>query len=184
MKVIKLEIEGLVVLDPRRFQDERGWFAETFSERTLREHGLPDRFVQDNQSVSHKRGTIRGLHFQIAPSAQTKLVRALSGSLIDVAVDLRPGSPTFGRWASAELSEANGHQLLVPKGFAHGFRTLVDDTAVAYKVDAFYDPQRERGIRFDDPDLAIDWGGPTDDVVLSRKDAALPSMRELGEVAF
>lgn len=183
MDVVSLEIPDVILIKPRRFEDDRGWFQETWNQRTLENAGLPLTFVQDNQSLSRRAGTVRGLHLQVAPFAQAKLVRVVAGAIVDVAVDLRAGSPTYGKWVSAELSAENGAQLLVPRGFAHGFRTLEANTEVAYKVDGFYDRASERGIRFDDPDLAVDWG-PAGDIVLSEKDQALPSFRDLGPVAF
>jgi len=182
MEAVPLDIPDVVLIKPRRFADDRGWFEETWNARRLAESGLEIHFVQDNQSLSVSPGTIRGLHFQVPPNAQGKLVRAVRGAVLDVAVDIRKGSPTYGRWVCAELSEENGHQLWVPRGFAHGFCTRVPDTAVCYKVDGFYDRECEGGIRFDDPDLAIDWGIPPHEAVLSDKDRVLPSLRELGDV--
>lgn len=183
MIVTPLEIADVVLLTPRRFEDDRGWFQETWNQRTLAGAGITLDFVQDNQSLSRQVGTVRGLHLQVAPHAQAKLVRVVAGAIIDVAVDVRAGSPSYGRWVSAELSAENGRQLLVPRGFAHGFRTLVPDTEVLYKVDGFYDRASERGIRFDDGDLGIDWGPPAD-ILLSAKDRELPSFRDAGAFAF
>lgn len=183
MIVTPLEIAEVLLVTPKRFGDDRGWFAETWNAKTFAAAGLSQTFVQDNQSFSRQAGTVRGLHLQVAPYAQAKLVRVLAGAIIDVAVDVRAGSPTYGHWVSAELSAENGAQLLVPRGFAHGFRTLVPDTEVAYKVDGFYDRASERGIRFDDPDLAIDWGPPAQ-FLLSEKDRALPAFRDAGPFAF
>lgn len=177
-----LAIPDVILFEPKRFRDERGWFEETWNARRLADAGLTLEFVQDNQSLSNNVNTIRGLHFQIAPYAQAKLVRAVTGAIIDVAVDLRTDSPTYGKWVSAELTADNGRQLLVPRGFAHGFRTLQPETIVAYKVDGFYDKASERGIRFDDPDLAVDWGGAFGDAILSEKDAVLPAFRDIGPV--
>lgn len=193
MIVTPLEIADVLLLAPRRFEDERGWFEETFNARAFAAAGLPADFVQDNQSLSRAAGTVRGLHLQVAPHAQAKLVRVLRGAILDVAVDVRAGSPTRGRSVAAVLDAASGRQLFVPRGFAHGFRTLVPDTVVAYKVDGFYDRASERGIRYDDPDLAIDWTGGLADgdtpsagtaVVLSDKDRALPAFRDVGPLAF
>ena len=184
MQAQSTELPEVLLLEPKVFGDERGYFMEAFHQTRFAElTGKHTDFVQDNQSLSRRAGTVRGLHLQVAPHAQAKLVRVLVGAVIDVAVDLRAGSPTYGEWVSAELSARNGAQLLVPRGFAHGFRTLVDDTEVAYKVDGFYDRDSERGIRFDDPALGIDWGG-AGDIVLSQKDAALPAFEDLGPVAF
>ncbi|WP_420392630.1 dTDP-4-dehydrorhamnose 3,5-epimerase [Acuticoccus sp.] len=184
MDIIPLNIADVVLVRPRRYTDDRGWLEETWHGPRMAEAGLAFDFVQDNQSLSHRAGTVRGLHFQVAPHPQAKLVRALAGALLDVAVDLRQGSATYGRWVSAELSVDNGLQMVVPRGFAHGFRTLVPDTMVAYKVDGLYDRSSERGIRFDDPDLAIDWGGSAAGAVLSDKDRALPTLAEAGKFAF
>lgn len=163
----------------RRFEDARGWFAETWNKMDFRSLGLDVEFVQDNQSLSRHAGTIRGLHFQATPYAQAKLVRCLRGRIFDVAVDIRPESPTFGRWVGAELSAKNGDQLFVPRGFAHGFLTLEDDTEVAYKVDGFYDAASDRGICWNDKALAISW--PLDGLtpVLSEKDLRLPPLSEV-----
>lgn len=178
-----LAIPDVVLLTPRRFADDRGWFQETWNRRTFEKAGLTLDFVQDNQSLSLKAGTVRGLHLQAAPFAQAKLVRVVAGAILDVAVDIREGSPTYGRWVSAELSAENGAQLLIPRGFAHGFCTLVENTEVCYKVDGFYDKASERGIRYDDPDLAIDWGFDGE-IMLSEKDKILPRLKDLGPVAF
>lgn len=182
MDIRPLAIPDVVLLTPRRFTDDRGWFEETWNARRMADAGLAVNFVQDNQSLSNQPGTVRGLHFQVDPHPQAKLVRVLAGTILDVAVDLRDGSPSYGRWVSTELSAENGAQLFLPRGFAHGLRTLGPDTVVAYKVDGHYDRDCERGIRFDDPDLAIDWGGPAQDAVLSAKDAVLPPLRDLGSV--
>jgi dTDP-4-dehydrorhamnose 3,5-epimerase len=182
MEIVPLEIPDVLLITPRRFGDERGWFEETWNARRFAEAGLEAAFVQDNQSLSKAPGTIRGLHFQAPPHAQAKLVRVAFGAVLDVAVDIREGSETYGRWVSAELSDENGAQLFVPRGFAHAFCTRVANTAVCYKVDGFYDKESEGGIRFDDPDLAIDWGIDPADAVLSDKDRALPRLRDLGAV--
>ncbi|WP_108663109.1 dTDP-4-dehydrorhamnose 3,5-epimerase [Acuticoccus kandeliae] len=182
MEFIPLELPEVVLMTPRRFRDDRGWFEETWSRRRMEDAGLALDFVQDNQSLSEPKGTLRGLHFQAPPFAQAKLVRCVAGAILDVAVDIRSGSPTYGRWVSAELTAENGAQLLVPRGFAHGFVTLMPNTAVCYKVDNFYDKASEGGIRFDDPDLAIDWGIDNSAAVLSEKDRILPSFAELDPV--
>ena len=182
MQAHRLEIPDVVVLEPRVFGDDRGFFYESFSERSFREAvGIDVRFVQDNHSRS-ARGVLRGLHYQLAPSAQGKLVRVVRGTVFDVAVDLRRGSPTFGRWVGAELSESNRRQLWIPEGFAHGFLALQDGTEVLYKATAFYDPARERGIRWDDAALAIRWpdAGP---VSVSPKDAAAPAFADAEPMA-
>lgn len=169
-------LEGLLLVSAPRFEDGRGWLAELWKDSAAREAGLPAAFVQDNLSRS-RRGVLRGLHFQRDPRAQAKLVAVLSGAAWDVAVDLRPDSPTRGRWWACELSEENGLSLFLPAGFAHGFLALAEDTRVLYKCGAEYDPGSEGGIRWDDPELAIAW--PSREVILSARDAALPSLREL-----
>jgi dTDP-4-dehydrorhamnose 3,5-epimerase len=161
---------------PRRFEDSRGWFCETYSARQFRALAGDIGFVQDNHSLSHAPGTIRGLHFQLPPHGQAKLVRCIKGSIFDVAVDLRRGSPTFGRSVGAQLSAANQRQLFVPVGFAHGFVTLEPDSEVIYKVDGYYAPDHDSGLRWDDPDLAVDWHMPAGLApTLSAKDLALPA---------
>ena len=182
MDISALDISDVVLLRPRRFGDDRGWFEETWNAKRMADAGLTLDFVQDNQSLSATKGTVRGLHFQAPPFAQAKLVRVVQGAILDVAVDLRRGSPSFGRWVCAELSAENGAQLLVPRGFAHGFVTLTDATAVCYKVDGYYDRASEGGIRFDDADLAIDWGLAPGEAILSAKDAVLPSFQDVGAV--
>jgi dTDP-4-dehydrorhamnose 3,5-epimerase len=174
MQVITTEIPGVLLLVPRYFNDARGYFIETYSVRAARDAGLAAEFVQDNQALSRKRGTVRALHFQVPPQAQAKLVRVLRGSMYDVAVDLRVGSPSFGRWVAATLTAQGGEQLFVPRGFAHGYCTLADDTEVAYKVDDYYAPDCERGIAWDDPILKIGWPISAAEVVLSDKDRKLP----------
>ena len=173
MDIRNLDLPGLVLLRPRLFLDARGSFAETYNERTFRAAGISAKFVQDNQSFSAKRGTIRGLHFQVPPAAQAKLVRVLHGSVYDVAIDLRVGSPTFGRWDGETLTAKGGEQLFVPRGFAHAFCTLEPATVVAYKVDEFYAPASDSGLIWNDPTLAIDWPVGPDEVVLSDKDLKL-----------
>ena len=173
MDVTNLELPGLTLLRPRRFSDARGYFSETYNETAFRQAGIAARFVQDNQSYSAQRGTIRGLHFQLPPAAQAKLVRVLQGSVYDVAVDLRVGSPTYGRWVGETLTADGGEQLFVPRGFAHAFCTLQPDTIVAYKVDEFYAPASDSGLIWNDPTLAIRWPVAPDEVVLSDKDLKL-----------
>ena len=171
-------IDGLLVIAPKKFEDERGYFSETYSKKTLDSGGFSREFVQDNQSLSVDKGVIRGLHFQAPPFAQDKLVRVLRGAILDVAVDIRKASPTFGKYFAIELSEANFKQLLVPAGFAHGFCTLEANTEVAYKVTDYYSPDHDMGIRWDDPDIAIDW--PIDSApILSGKDSKLPMLYDL-----
>lgn len=165
-------LNGLLLLTPRRFGDHRGFFAETYSARALAEHGITEQFVQDNHSLSAQAGTVRGLHFQAPPHAQAKLVRCGRGALFDVAVDIRKGSPTYGQWFGAELSFENGRQLFIPAGFAHGFVTRVPDTEIVYKCSDYYAPETEGALRFDDPDIGIDWGLDGVAPILSEKDAA------------
>jgi dTDP-4-dehydrorhamnose 3,5-epimerase len=168
-----------LVITPRRFADDRGWFSETYNARKFAEHGIGESFCQDNQSLSDAPGTLRGLHFQTSPFAQAKLVRCVAGRIFDVAVDMRRGSPSFGKWVGTELSAENGKQLYVPIGFAHAFLTLEADCIVAYKVNAFYSAECEGGIIWNDPEIAIDW--PLDRLTpqLSAKDAGLPPLSEL-----
>ncbi|MFM9179794.1 MAG: dTDP-4-dehydrorhamnose 3,5-epimerase [Phycisphaerales bacterium] len=178
----RLEIPEVFVLEPRVFCDDRGFLFESFSERSFREAvGIDVRFVQDNHSRS-ARGVLRGLHYQLAPSAQGKLVRVVRGAVFDVAVDLRRGSPTFGRWVGAELSDSNRRQLWIPEGFAHGFLALQDGTEVLYTATAFYDPARERCIRWDDDRLSIRWPD-VGHVAVSAKDAAAPGFIQAEPVA-
>jgi dTDP-4-dehydrorhamnose 3,5-epimerase len=175
MKSRETNIPGVFVIHPPRFMDDRGWFSESWNQNKM--YGIVDElhFVQDNHSFSSLAGTVRGLHFQAPPHAQDKLVRVIKGSVTDVAVDIRKGSPTFGKWVSEVLSAENGLQLLVPKGFLHGFMTLEDDTEVLYKCTDFYAPDCDGGIKFDDPDLAIKWGKDVQDAVLSEKDKIAPN---------
>jgi dTDP-4-dehydrorhamnose 3,5-epimerase len=184
-----MDIADVLLFTPRRFADARGWFSETWSARAFAAAGLPAAFAQDNQSHSAMAGTVRGLHYQRPPFAQGKLVRVVRGRILDVAVDVRRGSPSYGRWVAAELSAENGVQLWAPRGFLHGFVTLEPGTDVLYKVDAPYDAASDGAVRFDDPDLAIDWGIDPKDAVLSDKDARAPAFRDfdspfvLGETA-
>lgn len=172
-------LPGLLLIQPRRFSDSRGYFSETWNRRTLADYGIDLDFVQDNHSLSHAAGTIRGLHYQSPPHAQAKLVRCGRGSLLDVAVDIRRGSPAYGNWFSAELSAENGTQLLIPEGFLHGFVTLERDTEIVYKCTDYYAPECDGAIRFDDPDIGIDWGIDPNLAILSDKDAAAPLLRDI-----
>ncbi len=174
MKIQALNIPDVKLITPPRFGDERGYFCETFSAPRFAEAGLSLPFVQDNQSFSRTRGTLRGLHCQVAPFEQGKLVRVIRGSIWDVAVDARPGSPSFGAYAAAILSAENGSQLWIPPGFLHGFCTLEPDTEVIYKVTGLYDRASERGVIWNDPGLALPWPVDASEVVLSDKDRALP----------
>jgi dTDP-4-dehydrorhamnose 3,5-epimerase len=173
MDISKTTIPGVIVLKPRRFVDARGFFVETFNDRALRDSGIAVTFVQDNQSFSTRRGTIRGLHFQLPPSPQAKLVRVLRGSIYDVVVDLRVRSPTYGQWIAKTLAADTDEQIFVPRGLAHGFCTLEDNTEVAYKVDGYYSPACDSGLIWNDPTLGIDWPVASTDTVLSEKDRQL-----------
>ena len=172
MIIHQTSLSELLLLEPKRFGDNRGFFAETYSARVLAEHGIKEQFVQDNHSLSAQVGTVRGLHFQAPPHAQAKLVRCGRGVLFDVAVDIRKGSPTYGRWFGAELSFENGRQLFIPAGFAHGFITREPDTEIVYKCSDYYAPETEGALRFDDPEIGINWGLDETSAILSAKDAA------------
>lgn len=174
-------LPGVVIIVPKRFGDDRGVFSETYNRKRLLEAGIDIDFVQDNHSVSREVGTVRGLHFQAPPSAQDKLVRCGRGRLFDVAVDIRVGSPTYGKWVGVELSFENGKQLLVPAGFLHGFITREADTEIVYKCSDYYAPDCDGAIRWDDPDIGIDWGmskTSENTVILSEKDAAAPFLAD------
>jgi dTDP-4-dehydrorhamnose 3,5-epimerase len=173
MPFITTDISGLLIFEPIVYKDERGHFFESYNEQTFHREGVTNRFVQDNQSFSTY-GVIRGLHYQLDPHAQCKLVRVLRGKILDVAIDLRKSSPSYGKWISVELSADNRRQLLVPRGFAHGFSVLSETAEVSYKCDAFYHKESEGGIRFDDPELNIDWQVPVDKAIVSQKDLDLP----------
>jgi len=173
MNVRTTKLQGVLVLQPRRFADARGYFAEVYTERVFHQAGITAAFVQDNQSYSVHQGTIRGLHVQLPPAAQAKLVRVIRGRVYDVAVDLRVGSPTYGRWIAERLSADGGEQIYVPSGFAHGFCTLEADTEVAYKVDSYYAPAYDSGIIWNDPTLNIPWPLSPDAVIVSDKDRKL-----------
>ena len=175
MQLIPTEIPEVKLLEPKKFGDHRGFFSEVYSRKALRDLGIDLEFVQDNHSLSTQKGTVRALHYQLAPMAQDKLVRVVHGAILDVAVDIRKGSPTFGRHVSAVISAANWRQILVPIGFAHGFVTLEPDTQVIYKVTNYYSPQHERGILWNDPQLAIDWGIDARSATLSDRDTKHPT---------
>jgi dTDP-4-dehydrorhamnose 3,5-epimerase len=179
MKVHSFAIDGPLLIEPRRFHDLRGFFCETYNAAELRQDGIEDIFVQDDLSLSTAFGTVRGLHFQSPPYAQAKLVRVVRGAIFDVAVDIRAGSPTFGKYVAAELSAENGLQLYIPAGFAHGFATLRPLTEIACKVSAHASPAHERGIFWDDPSLRIRWPVSPDEAVLSPKDETWPLLREI-----
>jgi dTDP-4-dehydrorhamnose 3,5-epimerase len=182
MKIIETPIPDLLIIEPQIFADERGYFFESFSELKFAKVGLASSYVQDNESKSHK-GVIRGLHYQLAPHAQSKLIRVVRGTVFDVAVDLRKGSPTFGQWYGLEVSASKKNQLYIPKGFAHGFSVLSDYAIFSYKCDDFYKPEADRGIRFDDPELNIDWKVPKDKALVSEKDRNLPYLAD-AEINF
>ncbi len=182
MKFTRTEIPDVVIVEPKVHGDERGYFVETFRADKLEEFlGYKINFCQDNESKS-SRGVLRGLHYQLHPAAQTKLVRVIKGRVLDVAVDIRKGSPTFGKHVSVELSEENKKQLLIPRGFAHGFVVLENDTIFAYKVDSYYSPENDRGIAFDDEALEIDWIVPKDEFLLSAKDKIQPNLSETQDI--
>lgn len=178
VKVESLEIADVKLVTPQRFGDDRGFFSETYSAQRFKAAGIDADFVQDNHSLSAQRGTVRGLHYQSPPFAQAKLVRVLRGAIVDVAVDVRKGSPTYGKWVKAELSAENGVQIYVPRGFLHGFATLVPNTEIAYKVDNYYAKECDGAVKWDDPDLGIDWGLDGVTPILSQKDEQAPAFRE------
>lgn len=177
MKVIKTDIEGVVILQPDVFGDKRGYFMESWSQPRFDEAVRPIRFVQDNESKS-RYGVLRGLHYQKGRYSQSKLVRVVKGRVLDVAVDIRRGSPTFGRYVAVELTEDNHYQLFVPRGFAHGFSVLSQEAIFEYKCDNLYAPEQEGAIAWNDPAIGIDWKLPAEDVILSAKDAAHPTLAE------
>ena len=177
MEVIKTEIEGVVIIEPRIFKDERGYFYESFSQREFEEKVCRTTFVQDNQSKSSY-GVLRGLHFQKPPYCQSKLVRCIKGAVLDVAVDIRKGSPTFGKYVAVELTEDNHRQFFVPRGFAHGFAVLSDEAVFQYKCDNFYNKESEGSVAWNDPQLGIDWRIPFEKVLLSEKDKLSKNIAE------
>ena len=177
MEIIKTNIEGVVIIEPRIFKDDRGYFFESFSQREFEEKVCKTNFVQDNESKSSY-GVLRGLHFQKPPFAQSKLVRVIKGAVLDVAVDIRKGSPTFGQYVSVELTGENHRQFFIPRGFAHGFSVLSEEVIFQYKCDNFYSPQSEGAIAWNDPDLNIDWRIPAEKVVLSEKDSKHPRLKD------
>jgi dTDP-4-dehydrorhamnose 3,5-epimerase len=178
LTVTPLALSEVLEITPRRFGDDRGFFSETYNAQRMAEAGIDLVFVQDNHSYSAAAGVLRGLHYQLAPCAQDKLVRVVRGAILDVAVDIRRGSPDFGKWVALEVSAEKGNQILVPKGFAHGFVTLVDNTEVIYKVTDFYSPDHDRSIRFDDADIGIDWPRAVAPFTLSQKDEAAPLLHD------
>lgn len=176
MKAIKTKVEGAIVLEPDVFGDNRGWFMESYSKKKLAEVGIDVDFVQDNRSFSAEKGTLRGLHCQLNPTAQSKLLTCIRGTILDVAVDIRKGSPTYMQWEAVELSGENKKSFFIPKGCLHGFLTLTDDVEVMYKVDEFYSPADDRSIRYDDPELGVEWGDITP--ILSQKDMNAPLLKD------
>jgi dTDP-4-dehydrorhamnose 3,5-epimerase len=176
MEFIETSLKDAYLIKPKVFQDERGFFLESYSEKKFAENGINAKFVQDNHSLSVKKGVLRGLHFQIPPNDQSKLVRVTHGKVYDVIVDIRKNSPTYGKWEGFELSAENFQMLFVPRGFAHAFLTLEDNTEFLYKVDNFYAPESDSGFIWNDPDLAIDW--PMEDSILSEKDAKLQKFKD------
>lgn len=176
VNIVKTKIEGVIVLIPQLFTDDRGWFVESYNKNDLLKFGINIDFIQDNHSFSKQAGVIRGLHFQNSPYAQTKLVRCTQGKILDVAIDLRNGSPSYGQWVSVELSRDNGKQLLVPKGCAHGFLVLSEGAEVQYKVDTLYNKEADRVIRYDDPQIGIIW--PKLEYILSSKDSNAPYLKD------
>jgi dTDP-4-dehydrorhamnose 3,5-epimerase len=181
MNFMATAIPEVILIKPNKYGDSRGYFMETFRQSTFNDHIGPMVFVQDNQSFSAEAGTVRGLHFQLEPKAQGKLVRCIAGALLDVAVDIRTGSPNYGKWVSAELSSENDNQLWVPPGFAHGFCTLVPNTTISYKVTDYYSPEHDRGLLWNDPDLGINWAVDPRQAILSKKDTEQPLLSRVGE---
>lgn len=177
--VTALDLGGILLIVPRRFGDARGYFAETYRRDAFRALGVAADFVQDNQSLSARAGTVRGLHFQAPPAAQAKLVRAIRGAVFDVAVDLRRGSASYGRWCAATLTAAGGEQVYIPRGFAHGFCTLEPDTEVAYKIDGYYAPEHDSGVLWNDPQIGIAWPVEPAEAILSERDRKLPRLGEI-----
>jgi dTDP-4-dehydrorhamnose 3,5-epimerase len=184
MQVEHLAIPEVMLLTPKRHGDERGWLSEVYSRRALAEAGLPREFVQDNQAYSPKRGTMRGIHLQVPPHPAAKLVRVIRGAVFDVAVDVRVGSPTFGRWAGAELTADNGAMLYVPRGFGHAYCTLTEDTEVLYKLDDYYAPDCERGLLWNDPAIGIAWPIADGDMIINARDRAFPALAAFPPTVF
>lgn len=182
MQVIDTEIRGLKILLPKKIGDNRGFFSEVYSQRALADAGITANFIQDNHSLSAEKGVVRGLHYQLPPMAQDKLLRVIHGKILDIAVDVRRASPTFGQSVSVVLSSENWKQLYVPAGFAHGFVTLEPNTEVFYKVTNYYSPEHERAIRWNDPDLGIDWGVDESTAILSPRDRVHPFLKEVKDL--
>lgn len=180
MKITKTKLEGVVIIEPDVFGDNRGFFMESWNKEKMAELGLDYDFVQDNHSKSTVKGTLRGIHFQKGDKAQAKLVRCVKGTVLDVAVDLRKNSPTFKQWVGVELSAENKKQLLIPRGFGHGFVTLTDDVEFLYKADNYYAPEADAGIRWNDPDIGVEWG--VENPILSEKDKKNPFLKDCDEL--
>lgn len=176
MNAIKTKVDGAIILEPDVFGDNRGWFMESYSKKKLAEAGIDVDFVQDNRSFSAEKGTLRGLHCQLNPTAQSKLLTCIRGKILDVAVDIRKGSPTYMQWEAVELSGENKKSFFIPKGCLHGFLTLTDDVEVMYKVDEFYSPADDRSVRYDDPELGVEWGDINP--ILSQKDMNAPLLKD------
>ncbi len=181
LTVTKTKLTDVLIIEPAVFGDHRGFFTESYSQADFQEAGITQNFVQDNHSLSVEAGVLRGLHFQKGTAAQTKLIRVVTGAVLDVIVDIRKGSPTYGEWEGYILSESNQRQLLVPKGFAHGFMTLTSNVNLLYKCDNYYDAEADAGIAFDDPDLAIDWPIAKEKAILSEKDQHHPTLKAFEE---
>lgn len=184
LEVRPTELGGVLELIPKRFGDDRGFFSETYQSQRFAAAGVDLDFVQDNHSFSARRGVLRGLHYQLPPRAQDKLLRVVRGRILDVAVDIRKGSPSFARWVAVEISAEKWNQLLIPKGFAHGFVTLEDNTEIVYKVSDTYSPEHDRSIRYDDPVIGIDWPLAAEEIQLSDKDRNAPFLRDADVFSF
>ena len=182
MKVTETELKDVYIVEPRVFGDHRGWFMESYSKATFLKAGIDCDFVQDNQSFSAQKGTLRGLHYQLNPKCQAKIVRCTKGAILDVAVDIRKGSPMYKKWVAVELSAENKRQLFIPRGFAHGFVTLTDDVEVQYKADNYYAPECDGNIRYDDPDIGVNWG--SGEFILSEKDKNAPLLKDRMNLNF
>ena len=182
MKLIKTELDDVYIVEPKVFGDHRGWFMESYSGIKFDSLNINCEFIQDNHSFSAHKGTIRGLHFQLNPKAQTKLIRCTSGVILDVAVDLRKNSANYKKWIAVELSAENKKQLLIPRGFAHGFLTLTADVEVQYKTDEYYSPEHDGGIRYNDPEIGVEWGNGN--FILSQKDQTAPFLKDITNLNF
>jgi len=182
MNAIETTLKNVYIIEPKVFGDNRGWFMESWSQRDLAAAGIHCEFVQDNQSFSAQKGTLRGLHYQLNPKCQAKIIRCTKGTILDVAVDIRQGSPMYKKWIAVELSAENKKQLYIPRGFAHGFVTLTDDVEVQYKADNYYAPDCDGNIRYDDPEIGVEWGNG--DFILSEKDQKAPYLKDRTNLNF